>query len=254
MTQDRAEIARKALPMLDLTDLSDECTPEAITDLTRRARTAFGPVAAVCIWPKFVAQAARELSGSPIKIATVVNFPTGIEVASKVIETTEKAVEDGANEIDMVVPWPALLEGHPENISARVARVRRAAGDSVVKAIIESGMLAKPDLIREATLGAIDGGAEFVKTSTGKVPINATPEAARVMLEEIASAKRLVGFKAAGGIKTVADAEIYLDLADQIMGEDWATPSTMRFGASSLLDDLIAALEGRKSAQGSSGY
>ena len=254
MSRTREETARLALSLLDLTDLSDECTPEAIEGLTRKASTSFGPVAAVCIWPKFVAQAARALAGSPVRIATVVNFPGGMENVSDVIAMTEKAVDEGASEIDMVIPWPALVEGHPENVSARVARVRRAAGDAVVKAIIESGMLAKPDLIREATRGAIDGGADFVKTSTGKVPVNATPEAARIMMEEIKASGRNVGFKAAGGIRSVTDAEHYLGIADQIMGEDWTSPGTFRFGASGLLDDVIAVLEGRTKASSGNGY
>ena len=174
--------AQRALAALDLTDLSDDCTDDAIEDLANRARTPHGPVAALCIWPQFIGLARRALGNSSVKIATVVNFPSGTENASDVIAATEAAIEAGADEIDLVVPWPALLEGHPENIPARVSRIKRAADGRPVKAIIESGMLSKPDLIREAALGSINGGADFVKTSTGKVPVNATPDAARICL------------------------------------------------------------------------
>jgi len=251
---DPADTARRALSLLDLTNLDEECTPEDIAELCKRARTPHGEVAAVCVWPRFVAQAARELHDTGIKIATVVNFPTGSEPVSDVIAATEAAVTAGADEIDMVVPWAALLEGHPENVSARVARVRRAAGDAPVKAIIESGMLGAPEMIREATRGAIDGGADFVKTSTGKVPVNATPEAAREMLNEISRSRQHVGFKAAGGIKTLGDAANYIEIAEEIMGDGWATPSTFRLGASSVLDALIAAIEGRSETAPGSGY
>lgn len=251
---DQASVARRALELLDLTNLNDDCTKDDIDSLIKRARTPHGPVAAICIWPRFVEQAKALLGNSPIRIATVVNFPSGNEPAAKVIAETEAAVAAGADEIDMVVPWAALLEGHPENVSARVARVRRAAGDATLKAIIESGMLQKPNLIVEASLGAIDGGADFVKTSTGKVPINATPEAARAILSTIQKAKRGIGFKAAGGIRNVADASLYLDLADEIMGPDWAGPATFRFGASSVLDTLLAAIEGRDGTSDAGGY
>ena len=115
-------------------------------------------------------------------------------------------------------------------------------------------MLEKPELIRDAAMGAIDGGADFVKTSTGKVPVNATPEAARIILEAIRESGDDVGFKAAGGVKSTEDAAIYLALAEEIMGEGWATPDRFRFGASGVLGALLATLEGRGSAAVSAGY
>ena len=241
MTNIKSE-ATRALACLDLTDLSQDCCAQDINELCKRAVTRHGNVAAVCIWPDFVAQARGALKGSSVKIATVVNFPEGDHPASDVIDLTRKVREDGADEVDMVIPWKALLEGHPENVAARVARVKRAADGALVKAIIETGMLESPELIREATRGAIDGGADFVKTSTGKVPINATPAAARTVLEEIKEIGEDIGFKASGGVKTTEDAAEYLAIADQIMGPDWVSPSTFRFGASGLLDALSATL------------
>ena len=151
---------------------------------------------------------------------------------------------NGADEIDVVVPWKMLLEGHPENVAARVARVKAAADGAPVKAIIESGMLAKAPFIRAATAGAIDGGADFVKTSTGKVPVNATLDAARVIFQELQSSPKCVGFKASGGIRTTKAALEYLTLADEIMGKSWAAPSTFRIGGSVLLPDVLAHLSG----------
>lgn len=234
--------AQRALLAMDLTNLEADCTSDDIRDLIKSARTRYGKVAALCVWPKFVRQAAGALNGSDIGIATVVNFPGGDQPARDVIDMTKEAVACGASEIDVVVPWKMLLEGHPENISARVARVKTAADGASVKAIIESGMLRKPDLIREATRGAIDGGADFVKTSTGKVPVNATPDAARIILEEIAASGKPVGLKVAGGIRTTADAVEYLSIADEVMGADWATPDRFRIGGSSLLPALLKSL------------
>ncbi len=246
MTSDLGNIAKRAIAALDLTNLNDDCTADDIRALCDRAQTPFGPTAAICIWPRFVAQARPLLRGTGIRIATVIDFPTGEEPAEAVREATEAAVADGAQEIDMVIPYRQLIEGHPEEVPSSVARVKAAAGTARVKAILETGVLGDADLIRQAADLAIAGGADFIKTSTGKVPINATPEAARVMLEEIAAADHPVGFKPAGGVRTVEDAQIYLDLCDEIMGPDWATPQHFRIGASGVLDSLVATLEGRE--------
>ena len=254
MSVDLKAEASRALSCLDLTDLGDDCTASDVAALCKKAQTPYGNAAAVCIWPQFVGQAARALRNTEIKIATVVNFPQGDHPASDVIALTKQAREDGADEIDMVIPWKALMEGHPENVAARVARVKRAADGAIVKSIIETGMLVSPELIQEATRGAVDGGADFVKTSTGKVPINATPTAARIILEEIKTIGEDVGFKAAGGVKSTQDAADYLAIADEIMGPDWVTPTRFRFGASSVLDALLATLAGKSAPQTGQGY
>lgn len=253
MTDLKADAAR-ALACLDLTNLNADCCAQHITELCKRAQTRHGPVAAVCLWPEFVGQAAKALRNTSIKVATVVNFPGGDDPASKVIEMTKAAREAGADEIDMVIPWKALLEGHPENVAARVARVKNAADGAPVKAIIETGMLVKPELIEDATQGAIDGGADFVKTSTGKVPVNATPQAARVILSKIKVLGEDVGFKAAGGVKTTEDAAEYLAIADEIMGPDWVSPTRFRFGASGVLDALLATLSDKDAPESGAGY
>lgn len=234
--------ALQALRSMDLTNLDDACTADDVRNLCRQARTPRGNVAAVCIWPQFVSLARKSLPTNSIKVATVVNFPGGDQPAGDVIALTKQAVADGADEIDLVVPWKLLLEGHPENVSARVARVKANADGAPIKAIIESGMLREPDLIRQATNGAIDGGADFIKTSTGKVPVNATLEAARVILEEIKASGKPVGFKVSGGVRTTEAAIEYLALSQEIMGQGWATPDHFRIGGSALLPALLDSL------------
>ncbi|MEO1612100.1 MAG: deoxyribose-phosphate aldolase, partial [Pseudomonadota bacterium] len=211
--------------------------------------------AALCVWPRFVAQAREATKGTDVKIATVVNFPTGDEAASEVCDMTEAAVADGAHEIDLVVPYRSFLEGREEIVTTRVERVKRAAGFGVaVKAILETGVLQDREKIRRAADLAIEGGADFIKTSTGKVAVNATLRAARAMLEAVRDADRPVGFKPAGGVKTTRDAANYLELCDEIMGPGWATPETFRIGASGVLDALVATLSGEGERAAGDGY
>ncbi|MCX8995674.1 deoxyribose-phosphate aldolase [Rhizobiaceae bacterium BDR2-2] len=240
------EAAAVALTLLDLTNLRDDCTEADVVALAKRAHTPFGDVAAICIWPRFVAAARRELGAdSPIRIATVVNFPSGDEPVADVVAETRRAIADGADEIDLVLPYRALMAGDAAAGEVMVKAVREACPAPVkLKVIIESGELKEKALIRQACDIAIAGGADFVKTSTGKVAVNATLEAADTMLLAIRDSGRNVGFKAAGGIATVNDAVFYLDLADTIRGPDWAIPSTFRFGASGLLDNVLAVLAG----------
>jgi len=248
------QAAARALACLDLTNLDDDCTAEDVRVLCHRAMTPHGPVAAVCIWPQFVTVAREALGGSGVRIATVVAFPGGDDETSEVLDMTAQAVADGADEIDMVIPYKSLMEGHPQMVASAVARVKDAASGALVKAILETGVLGDAELIRQASELAIEGGADFIKTSTGKVPINATPEAARVMLEVISEADHPVGLKPAGGVKSTQDAAVYLDLCDEIMGEDWASPGHFRIGASSVLTALLATLDGEEPGDVGGGY
>ena len=250
----RTQIAVKALTCLDLTNLDDDCTEDDIRALAARGVTPHGAVAALCVWPRFV-RLAREAAAPDIKIATVVAFPTGLETAEEAIDETAAAMRAGADEIDVVIPYRALMEGREERVLARVERVKRASHGAPVKAILETGMLGSAELTRKAADLALQGGADFLKTSTGKVPVNATLSAAETLLTAIKESDRPgVGFKAAGGIRTLEDAEAYLGLADEIMGEGWAGPSTFRFGASGLLDALLAAIAGGEAAPTAQGY
>jgi deoxyribose-phosphate aldolase len=246
MTTDRnhVNVALRALVCLDLTNLQDDCDPADIDALCARAQTRHGSTAAVCIWPRFVTRAAKALAHTGIKVATVVNFPTGAEPLDDVLRMTERAVADGADEIDLVVPYRALAEGDNQAIEATVAAARKVCSGKTLKAILETGALGSPDLIRLASEQALQGGADFLKTSTGKLAVSATPEAAEIMLRAIATSGSGAGFKAAGGIRTIGEAELYLGLCDRIMGQGWAGPKHFRIGASSLLDALLAELKG----------
>ena len=202
----------------------------------------------MCVWPAFVEPCSARLAGSGVRVATVVNFPAGTDPVERVVAVTASALAAGADEIDVVLPYPAWLAGNTEAAVDVLTVVRQEAVGRTMKVIIESGELPGPSSIDRAAMLAIECGADFVKTSTGKTPVSATPEAAEIILEAINVSGRPVGFKASGGIRTVADAATYLDLADDIMGDGWATPATFRFGASSLLDALEAALTGTDAA------
>ncbi|CAM5220442.1 deoxyribose-phosphate aldolase OS=Bosea thiooxidans OX=53254 GN=SAMN05660750_03934 PE=3 SV=1 [Bosea thiooxidans] len=239
-----ADIARRALALLDLTDLADDATTEGARALCGRAVSGPVPVAAVCLWPRFVATARAELGDGPVRIATVVNFPDGGTPIAPVLCETEEALEAGADEIDLVLPWRAVLAGQTTAATAMVRNVKMRCGDRLLKVILETGEYPDLDKVRAASELAIGAGADFIKTSTGKTARSASIPAARVMLGVIGMTARPVGLKPSGGIRTLADAKSYLDLADAIMGSDWATPATFRFGASGLHAALVAAIGG----------
>lgn len=249
---DLRNTALRALVCLDLTNLEEDCDAADIDALCARAQTRHGSVAAVCIWPRFVPQAKAALARTGIRTATVVNFPTGEATAEAAAAEARAAVADGAEEIDMVVPWRALMAGEPDAVRAAVREVKAACGGAVLKAILETGELADPALIGLAAERALEGGADFLKTSTGKVNVNATPEAAEILMSAIARHGGTAGFKAAGGVRTLEDAAVYLALADRIMGAGRAGPKHFRIGASGLLDALLAVLDGRP-AEGANG-
>jgi deoxyribose-phosphate aldolase len=246
MMTDR-ETAIRALGLLDLTDLNDGCREDHIETLIQKAQTPHGPVAAICIWPQFVSLATKRLRAKGVKVATVINFPKGGDDVERAIEDTEEALKDGADEIDLVMPWRALLAGDEATARSMVGEVHDLVEDEGrrLKVILETGMLPDQAAIRRAADLAIDCGAHFIKTSTGKVPVSATPEAVRTMLDAIKAADRTVGLKPSGGIRTLADARAYLDIVDLEMGPVWASPGTFRFGASGLYDALLAVIEGR---------
>jgi deoxyribose-phosphate aldolase len=232
--------ARRAISLVDLTDLTDDCDESAVAALCERARRF--DTAAVCIWPDFVATAVTTLDGTDVQIATVVNFPTGAERIFSVAGQTDRALADGATEIDLVLPYRAFVAGRADHAAAMVRTIRTAtAGRARLKVILETGEL--PDLatVRSAAELAIAEGADFIKTSTGKTAVSATTDAVATMLEVIAATDRPVGIKPSGGISSAADAERYIGLAEGVMGADWVGPATFRFGASGLLTALVDA-------------
>ena len=254
---DLKEAAKKSIALMDLTSLNDDDTREKITKLCHAAHTPAGDTAAVCIYPRFVPWARKVLKeqGTPeIKVATVTNFPHGdddIEIAKA---ETRAAIAYGADEVDVVFPWRAFLAGN-ERVGFDLVKACRLLCDEAVtlKVILETGELKEPSKIEKASTIAIDAGAHFIKTSTGKVKVNATLEAAEVMLETIKKTNPTVGFKAAGGVRDAETARAYLELAERIMGPGWIGKHHFRFGASSLLENLLATLglaEKKKSKRG----
>lgn len=236
-------VAQRILDLMDLTNLDDACTETDVDRLCARAHGPHGNVAAVCVWPRFVARAVRQLSGTGIHIATVVNFPSGDDEPAEVVALIGRCLADGADEIDVVLPYKKFLDGRLDEVVVALDTIRAAVPRTAhLKVILETGELSEPEVIRRAARLAIDHGADFIKTSTGKTKVSATTESARIMLEVIADSIRPVGLKPSGGIRTLRDAEQYLDLADDIMGPTWVSSETFRFGASGLLDSLEAEL------------
>lgn len=251
--------SRQALQLMDLTSLNEDDTPEAIIALCQQARTEAGNTAAICIYPRFIPLARKTLKSlglNDVTIATVSNFPDGGDDIDIAVAETRAAVAYGADEVDVVFPYRALMAGNETVGAELVKRCKEACGANVLlKVIIESGELKDEALIRRASEIAIDAGADFIKTSTGKVPVNATTESARIMLETIRdSGKTNVGFKPAGGIKTAEDAAVHLELADTIMGPEWVDRNHYRFGASSLLGNLLIDLGLKQGESNKEGY
>lgn len=256
---DLTAMAQRALGLMDLTTLNDDDTEARIIILCQQAASPVGKTAAICIYPRFIPLARKILreQGTPeVRIATVTNFPHGGEDIDIACAETRAAIAYGADEVDVVFPYRALMAGDADTGFRLVAACRALCQEAgvLLKVIIESGELQTDALIRQASEIAIDAGADFIKTSTGKVPVNATPHSAEIMLQTIRAknAGDRVGFKAAGGVRTAQDAALYLQMADDIMGDGWADARHFRFGASGLLTDLLATL-GQRAAASSSG-
>jgi deoxyribose-phosphate aldolase len=239
-----------AIGMVDLTTLEGADTPGKVRALCAKARhpdpadPSCPPVAAVCVYPALVATAAAELAGSRVHLASVATaFPSGqAPLASRLAEAKD-AVAAGADEIDMVINRGAFLSGRYHEVYEEIAAVKDASQGAHLKVILETGELATYDNVRRATWLAMLAGADFVKTSTGKVQPAATLPVTLVMLEAVrdyrSATGRRIGVKAAGGIRTTKDALRYLVLVNETAGEDWLDPDWFRLGASTLLNDLL---------------
>ena len=239
-----------AIAMVDLTTLEGADTPWHVAALCAKARrpdtgdATAPPVAAVCVYPDLVATAKRALGDAPVAVASVATaFPSGrASLAVKLADVAE-ARSAGADEIDMVIDRGAFLAGRLGQVFDEIVAVKAACGSAHLKVILETGELVTYDNVRRASWLAMLAGADFIKTSTGKVPVAATPPVALVMLEAARdfaeSTGRVVGVKLAGGIRSAKDAIRYLVLVNETAGTAWLTPERFRFGASSLLNDLL---------------
>ncbi|MFL6694920.1 MAG: deoxyribose-phosphate aldolase [Ramlibacter sp.] len=238
-------VARLALACLDLTSLNDSDTEADIVRLCERAHGVHGPVAAVCVWPRFAALA-RKHAPTSVAVAAVANFPAGGDDIAAAVRDTRATVDAGAQEVDVVLPYKRLQQRDEASVAALLRAVRDACHGLRLKVILESGAL-DDTLTTRASQLSLDAGAEFLKTSTGKIPAGASLHAAGLMLDAIAAnpvAASRAGFKASGGIRTVTDAAAYFDLVEQKLGANALVPARLRIGASSLLIDIEAVLGG----------
>ncbi len=234
---------RQLLGLLDLTSLNETDDATTIVRLCERAITPFGKVAAVCVWPRFAALCRERLQGSGVRVASVANFPHGGAASARALRETQQAIAAGSDEVDLVFPYRHWLAGERDRACELIHTCKQACGSQVIlKVILETGALPTPAQIAAASRDAIAAGAAFLKTSTGKAHGGATLAAATVMLAAIKETGGTVGFKAAGGLRTVRDALPYLALAEGVMGSAWVGPHTFRIGASALLDDLLLVL------------
>lgn len=227
---------------LDLTSLDDD--DDAIIDgLCRRAAEPVAGradlvVAAVCVWPRSVHRARERLATTTVRVASATGgFPVPDEPLDRRLDQIRASVDAGADEVDVVLDRRLLQE--PAALAAELEATRAAAGPATWKAILETGALT-PDEIRRAADAAILAGADFLKTSTGKGPPGASPDAVAILAERVSLAGRTVGLKVSGGVRTVEQASTYLALVRAAFGAEWPTPATFRIGASALLDALVA--------------
>jgi deoxyribose-phosphate aldolase len=240
-----------AVAMMDLTTLEGKDTPGKVAYLCCKALQPIEPkygvpsCAAVCVYPNMVSHARRFLGqNSQVRVASVATgFPSGQYPVRTKLEEVRRAVRGGADEIDMVMDRGAFLAGEEAQVFDEVAAVKEACGSAHLKVILETGELVTYDNVRRASHLAMHAGADFIKTSTGKVNPAATPEVTLVMLEAIrdhffATGKR-IGMKPAGGIRTAKQALAYLVMLGETVGDDWLTPALFRFGASTLLNDVL---------------
>ncbi len=249
--------------MMDLTTLEGKDSPGRVQALCEKARWPHAdPVvrscAAVCVYPKFVALAKAALAGSTVKVASVATaFPSGASMLAVKLDDVRSAVAAGADEIDMVIDRGAMLAGRYDTVFDEIERVKAVCGRAHLKVILETGELGTYDLVRRASRIAMLAGADFIKTSTGKVQPAATPGVALVMLEAIrdfySESNRRIGLKVAGGIRTSKQALHYIVLANETLGDAWLTPDLFRIGASGLLNDVLMQLEKQRTGAYPSG-
>ncbi len=247
------------ISMIDLTTLEGQDTPGKVRMLCRKARRpmlqeGLPTVGAVCVYPPMVPVAVEELKGTDINIAAVATyFPSGQAGLGERIDEVKRTVEAGANEIDMVISRGAFLAGEYTRIYDEVAATKEACGDAHLKVILETGELQTYDNVRLASQIAIDAGADFIKTSTGKVSPKATMPVTLVMLETIRDhflkTGQMVGMKPAGGISSAKLALRYLAMVKETLGDAWLDPDWFRFGASSLLNDVLMQIEKQRTGR-----
>ena len=252
-TASKVEALKLALSMIDLTTLEGQDTPGKVRQLCQKAvhlhdsMPDLPHVAAVCVYPNLVGVAKSVLGGSTIRVASVATaFPGGMSSLDVKLDETRLAVDAGADEIDMVLSRGAFLAGDHAYVFDEIAAVKQACGDAHLKVILETGELCSLDRVRRASVLAMHAGADFIKTSTGKIKPAATMSVTLVMMQAIrdffTQTGRMIGIKPAGGIASAKLAVYYLVMLRETLGNAWMTPERFRFGASSLANDLLMQL------------
>ncbi|HEY7705167.1 MAG TPA: deoxyribose-phosphate aldolase [Acidimicrobiia bacterium] len=253
-----------AVEMMDLTTLEGKDTAGKVAQMCAKAirpdpvDPSIPSVAAVCVYPAMVPHAVEATAGSRVKVASVATyFPSGQVDTRLKIEETRRVVAAGADEVDMVIDRGAFLSGSLFKVFDEIRQVKEASGPAHLKVILETGELGSLDAVRRASMLAMAAGADFVKTSTGKVQPSATLPVTLVMLEAIRDFHEAtgieVGMKPAGGIRTAKDAIRYLVVLNETLGVDWMTPDRFRFGASTLLNDVLMQIRWLKTGRYQSG-
>lgn len=261
----RAEGLRLAIALMDLTSLEGKDSPERIRALCRKAlqpdpsRADLPRVAAVCVYPRLVATACSALAGTPVQVASVATaFPSGQASLAARLADTEEALRAGATEVDMVISRGAFLAGRRARVAEEVREVKALCGPARLKVILETAELETYDQVRAAAELAIESGADFVKTSTGKIEPAATMGATLVLLETVReharAGGRRIGVKAAGGIRSAKQALQLLVMVKETAGAAWLQPDLFRLGASSLLNDVLLQIRWLESGVGAASY
>lgn len=243
------------LSMIDLTSLNTTDNKSSVIRFTGKVNSFSGRfsnipnVAAICVFPNFVSIVKEKLTARNVKIAAVAGgFPTSQTFRIIKVTETKMALDAGADEIDIVIPVGSFLGNDFAKVADEIREIKSVMGDKQLKVIIESGLLGDKEHIFRASMIAMDAGADFIKTSTGKTPVSATPEAAFIMCRAISDFYSetgiKVGFKAAGGIVTAAEAHTYYQIVSVCLGQDWLTSDLFRIGASRLANNILTELSG----------
>lgn len=230
-----AELLLRILSLVDLTSLNDSDTEESIRSLCKKADNL---VAAVCIYPHFITTAKDVITSPHIKIATVCNFPSGKSTVAETVAEIQSAIETGANEVDVVLPYHRYWSGDRSYVREFLFACREATSNNILKIIIETGALPE-ELIIQACHDVIAAKADFIKTSTGKISSGVTLQSARIILSVITEQQANIGIKLSGGIRDVNQVLDYFTLTQSLMGDDWITASHFRIGASKLVDNIL---------------
>ena len=262
--ESKVQALELAVRMMDLTTLEGQDTPGKVAALCSKAMRpdpvdpTIPPVAAVCVYPSLVETARAKLAGSGVRVASVATaFPSGQSPTELKVAEARAAVELGADEVDMVIDRGAFLSGRYAKVYDEIVRVKEVSAGAHLKVILETGELGTYDNVRRASLLAIAAGADFVKTSTGKISPAATLPVTLCMMEAVrdvhAETGRVVGIKPAGGIRVAKQAVQYLVVLHETLGPEWMSPDLFRFGASSLLNDVLMQIRKERTGRYQSG-